>query len=48
MPGSRTEIGVGAQLNLGEKHKVYVEAEAAKGDEVEQPVGVNIGYRYDW
>lgn len=48
LPGSRTEIGVGAQLNLGEKHKVYVEAEAAKGDEVEQPVGVNIGYRYDW
>ncbi|WP_370599426.1 autotransporter outer membrane beta-barrel domain-containing protein [Pseudomonas nitroreducens] len=48
LPGSRTEIGVGAQLNLGEKHKVYVEAEAAKGDEVEQPVGINIGYRYDW
>ncbi|MFS2124039.1 autotransporter outer membrane beta-barrel domain-containing protein [Pseudomonas sp. Pseusp97] len=48
LPGSRTELGVGAQLNLGEKHKVYVEAEAAKGDKVEQPVGVNIGYRYDW
>lgn len=48
LPGSRTEIGVGAQLNLGEKHKVYLEAEAAKGDDVEQPFGVNIGYRYDW
>lgn len=48
LPGSRVEIGGGVILQTAEKHKFYIDAEYSKGDGIEQPYAVNVGYRYMW
>ncbi|MHA6578648.1 autotransporter outer membrane beta-barrel domain-containing protein [Pseudomonas yamanorum] len=48
LPGSRAEIGGGVILQTAEKHKFYIDAEYSKGDGIEQPYAVNVGYRYMW
>ncbi|WP_177409268.1 autotransporter outer membrane beta-barrel domain-containing protein [Pseudomonas sp. Irchel s3h9] len=48
LPGSRAEIGGGAILQTAEKHKFFIDAEYTKGDGIEQPYSVNLGYRYAW
>lgn len=48
LPGSRAEIGGGVILQTAEKHKFFIDAEYTKGDGIEQPYSVNLGYRYAW
>ncbi|MGV8889720.1 MAG: autotransporter outer membrane beta-barrel domain-containing protein [Pseudomonas sp.] len=48
LPGSRAELGFGGILQVSEKSKFSVDAEYAKGHDIEQPWGVTIGYRYLW
>jgi autotransporter family porin len=48
LPGSRTEVGFGGILQLTENSKVSLDAEYAKGDDIEQPYGITLGYRYLW
>ncbi|MBC8999251.1 autotransporter outer membrane beta-barrel domain-containing protein [Pseudomonas sp. N40(2020)] len=48
LPGSRAEIGGGVILQTAEKHKFFIDAEYTKGDGIEQPYSVNVGYRYAW
>ncbi|MFG6206663.1 autotransporter outer membrane beta-barrel domain-containing protein [Pseudomonas retamae] len=48
LPGNRVELGFGAVLQLSERSKLSLDAEYAKGDGIEQPFGVSVGYRYLW
>ncbi|MHA6575428.1 autotransporter outer membrane beta-barrel domain-containing protein [Pseudomonas yamanorum] len=48
IPGNRVELGFGGILQVSEKSKISFDAEYAKGNSIEQPWGVNIGYRYLW
>ncbi|WP_332761542.1 autotransporter outer membrane beta-barrel domain-containing protein [Pseudomonas koreensis] len=48
LPGSRVELGFGGVLQLSERSKVSLDAEYAKGNGIEQPFGVSVGYRYLW
>lgn len=46
--GSRVEVGAGAVMQVSEKTKVYVDAEHATGENVDEPWGVNLGVRFLW
>lgn len=48
LPGSRGELGAGAALQLSRQQKVSLEVDYAKGDHLEQPWAVTLGYRYLW
>ena len=48
LPGNRVELGFGGTLQVSEKSKISLDAEYAKGNSIEQPWGVNLGYRYLW
>lgn len=48
LPGSRAEIGGGVILQTAKQHKFFIDAEYSKGDGIEQPYAVNVGYRYLW
>ncbi|NWC74245.1 autotransporter outer membrane beta-barrel domain-containing protein [Pseudomonas sp. P7759] len=48
LPGDRVELGFGGVLQVSEKSKISLDAEYAKGNSIEQPWGVNLGYRYLW
>ncbi|MBC3209345.1 autotransporter outer membrane beta-barrel domain-containing protein [Pseudomonas sp. SWRI111] len=48
LPGNRVELGFGAILQVSERSKVSLDAEFAKGNDIEQPWGVTLGYRYLW
>lgn len=48
LPGSRAEVGGGVILQTAQKHKFYLDAEYSKGNGIEQPYAVNLGYRYTW
>lgn len=48
LPGNRTEVGVGGVMQLTENSKISLDAEYAKGNDIEQPFGVTLGYRYLW
>ena len=48
LPGARGEVGGGAALLLGTRHKISVEADYANGHEIEQPLAITVGYRYLW
>ncbi len=48
LPGSRVEVGFGGVLQVTEKSKISLDAEYAKGNGIEQPFGVSLGYRYLW
>lgn len=48
LPGSRGELGAGAALQVSRQQKVSLEVDYAKGDHLEQPWAVTLGYRYLW
>ena len=48
LPGNRMELGFGGVLQISEKSKISLDAEYAKGKDIEQPFGVTLGYRYLW
>jgi outer membrane autotransporter protein len=48
VPGNRVELGFGGVLQVTEKSKISIDAEYAKGNSIEQPWGVSVGYRYLW
>jgi outer membrane autotransporter protein len=48
LPGNRTEVGLGGVMQLTENSKISVDAEYAKGTDIQQPFGVTLGYRYLW
>ncbi|QAX84380.1 autotransporter outer membrane beta-barrel domain-containing protein [Pseudomonas sp. DTU12.3] len=48
LPGNRLELGFGGVLQVSEKSKISLDAEYAKGNGIEQPFGVSLGYRYLW
>lgn len=48
LPGNRVELGFGGVLQLSEKSKISLDAEYAKGNDIEQLFGVSLGYRYLW
>lgn len=48
LPGNRVELGFGGVLQVSEKSKISIDAEYAKGNSIEQPWGVSVGYRYLW
>ncbi|EJM26467.1 autotransporter outer membrane beta-barrel domain-containing protein [Pseudomonas sp. GM25] len=48
LPGNRMEVGFGGVLQVSEKSKISLDAEYAKGNGIEQPFGLNLGYRYLW
>lgn len=48
LPGDRVELGFGGIIQVSEKSKISMDAEYAKGSDIEQPWGVTVGYRYLW
>jgi len=48
LPGNRVELGFGGVLQVSARSKIALDAEYAKGNDIEQPWGVNLGYRYLW
>jgi outer membrane autotransporter protein len=48
LPGNRAELGFGAIVQVSERSKLSLDAEFAKGNDVEQPWGMTLGYRYLW
>lgn len=48
LPGSRTEVGAGLNLAASQSSNVYMDVSYAKGDDLETPWALNVGYRYDW
>lgn len=48
LPGNRAELGLGGILQVSERSKLSLDAEFAKGNDIEQPWGVTLGYRYLW
>ncbi len=48
LPGNRAELGFGAIVQVSESSKLSLDTEFAKGNDIEQPWGVTLGYRYTW
>ncbi|QHD07251.1 autotransporter outer membrane beta-barrel domain-containing protein [Pseudomonas sp. R76] len=48
LAGDRGDLGFGAVVQVTAKSKISLDAEYAKGDDIEQPWGVTLGYRYLW
>jgi outer membrane autotransporter protein len=48
LPGDRVELGFGGVVQVSQKSKVSLDAEYAKGNDIKQPWGVTVGYRYLW
>ncbi|HEF4761167.1 TPA: autotransporter outer membrane beta-barrel domain-containing protein [Pseudomonas putida] len=48
VPGDRLELGFGGVVQVGERSKIALDAEFAKGHDIKQPWGVTLGYRYLW
>jgi outer membrane autotransporter protein len=48
LPGSRAEIAGGVMVAAAQKHSFYAEGGYAKGNDIEQPWAVTVGYRYNW
>lgn len=48
LAGDRGELGFGAIVQVSAKSKISLDADYAKGDAIEQPWGVTLGYRYLW
>lgn len=48
LTGNRTEMGFGGIMQLSANSKVSLDAEYAKGADIEQPYAVSLGYRYLW
>ncbi|MNJ66411.1 Pertactin autotransporter precursor [compost metagenome] len=48
MTGNRMETGFGGVMQVSANSKVSLDAEYAKGSDIEQPYAVTLGYRYLW
>ncbi|WP_458375681.1 autotransporter outer membrane beta-barrel domain-containing protein [Pseudomonas pergaminensis] len=48
LKGNRVELGFGGVAKVSQNSKVSLDAEYAKGNLIEQPWGVTLGYRYTW
>jgi outer membrane autotransporter protein len=44
--GSRVELGAGLAVTLTDKLQLHADLDYAKGEHIEQPYGVNVGFRY--
>ncbi|WP_460111135.1 autotransporter outer membrane beta-barrel domain-containing protein [Pseudomonas sp. H3_D04] len=48
LPGSRAEVAGGVTVTAVEKHNFFAEAGYTKGNDIEQPWALTVGYRYNW
>lgn len=48
LPGNRVELGFGATVQVSERSKLSFDTEFSKGQHIEQPWGLTVGYRYLW
>lgn len=48
LKGNRIELGFGGIAKVSQNSKVSLDAEYAKGNLIEQPLGVTLGYRYNF
>lgn len=48
LPGDRLEVGFGGIVQVSEHSKIALDAEFAKGQDITQPWGLTLGYRYTW
>lgn len=48
LSGSRGELGAGVAAQLTDKLQLHADFDYMKGNNVEQPWGVNVGLRYNW
>jgi outer membrane autotransporter protein len=48
LPADRLEFGFGGVLQIDDSSKISFDTDFAKGNDIEQPWGMTIGYRYLW
>ncbi|MDF3202872.1 autotransporter outer membrane beta-barrel domain-containing protein, partial [Pseudomonas sp. 1912-s] len=48
LKGNRVELGFGGVAKVSQSSKISLDAEYGKGNLIEQPWGVTLGYRYTW
>jgi len=48
LSGSRTELATGVAMALTNNFHVHADFEYSNGRNIEQPLGINIGGRYEW
>lgn len=48
LSGSRGEIGAGIAAQLTDVLQLHADVDYSKGQNIEQPWGVNVGFRYNW
>jgi outer membrane autotransporter protein len=48
LPSSRAEVAGGVTVTAVEKHNFFAEAGYTKGNDIEQPWALTVGYRYNW
>ena len=48
LSGSRGEIGAGLAAQLTDVLQVHADVDYSNGEKIEQPWGVNVGFRYSW
>ncbi|RMQ49558.1 Autotransporter [Pseudomonas cichorii] len=48
LSGSRGELGAGLAVAFSESLQVHADFDYAKGENIEQPFGANVGLRYSW
>lgn len=48
LSGSRAEFGAGVAVAMSERWQMHVDLDYAKGKHIEQPYGVNLGWRYSF
>lgn len=48
LSGTRGEVGAGVAAQVSEAWQLHADVEYSKGENIEQPWGVNVGVRYSW
>ncbi|SER48939.1 outer membrane autotransporter barrel domain-containing protein [Pseudomonas sp. NFACC02] len=48
LSGSRAELGAGVAVAFSENLQVHADFDYANGENIEQPLGANLGVRYSW
>lgn len=48
LSGSRLELGAGVAVSLMERLQLHADVEHSRGEQIDQPWGVNVGLRYSW
>jgi outer membrane autotransporter barrel domain len=48
LSGSRAEFGAGVAVAMSERWQMHFDLDYAKGKHIEQPYGVNLGWRYSF